>query len=137
MQRFCIGLLALAAMGVSAQGAVLMATGFNDQLYVVNQATGAATGAVTVTGGLSIAGMAQGTDGTIYLDSDAGGSNAALYTLNAGTHVSTLVGGFGQTFMYEGDLAISPVTGNMVAAYAYVPGVGISLMNVNKGTGAG
>jgi len=139
---YLAGLLILATVP-AADAATLVAMGFNNQLYSVNKATGAVSAPATVVpnflpsaSAFSVTGIAQASDGTVYLSHNPGGATAALYRLNMTTNGATFVGNYGLANVFEGDLAFNPGTGVLLGAYNFVPGSGIRLTSVNTTTGA-
>jgi len=102
--------------------------GATSSLYSINTSTGTGT-LIGSTGQTHMIGLVVDTDSTIYAMSEESSSN--LWTLNPTTGAATLVGTTGFN-LQEGDMTISPITGQMYVA----DGIGDKLYTVNKSTGA-
>jgi hypothetical protein len=122
--------LFLALNFIGTAQASLLATdwGTTSNLYSLNTTTGVAA-LIGSTGQILLIGLVVDADSTIYSISEE--ANSRLWTLNPNTGAATLVGSLGFN-LQEGDMTISPVSGQMYVA----DGAGDTLYTVNKATGA-
>ncbi len=102
--------------------------GATSSLYRINPSTLSVT-TIGSTGQTRMIGLVTDTDSTIYAISEE--SNSRLWKLNPTTGAATFVGSLGFN-LQEGDMTISPSTGQMYVA----DGLGDKLYTVNKTTGA-
>jgi len=126
----CAVLLLAGSFLASPASAFMFGTdwGSSSSLYRIDPVTRTAT-LVGATGQRQLIGLVVDTDSTIYAMSEEGSSK--LWTLNPTTGVATLVGATGFN-LQEGDMTISPTTGQMYVS----DGIGDKLYIIDKTTGA-
>jgi DNA-binding beta-propeller fold protein YncE len=133
----CAAIVAASTLGLAVTGtasASLLATDWSldasasSQLYRVDTATGTAT-LIGSTGQIRMIGLVVDSDSTIYAISEE--TNSRLWRLSPTTGAATLVGSLGFN-LQEGDMTISPTTGQMYVA----DGLGDRLYTVDKATAA-
>ena len=137
------GLCVIAATltGSSALAALIGNNANPANIYDINTATGAASNAKSTGLTSSLSGIAfDPISGNLYgLTALDGATPNSLVKINPATGAATVVGTTGLTRLFEGDLAFSPLNGNLYAVYRSDDPLNflVYFLKINPATGAG